>query len=170
MRWAGETPLPKPTVLPQGQDISIPSRDSGRSIPCRLFKPSSGQSKGTIMHIHGGGWVLMDQSTSDPLLNYYAESSHCSVISVGYRLAPEHPYPAGPEDCFDVADYLVKNGEKEYGGPLRFMGGEVCVFPFFSVLFLSFHCTDGKDAIHKLRDFYEGQAQLSSPTAYITCY
>lgn len=69
----------------------------------------------------------MDQTTSDPLLKLYADCSKCTVISVGYRLAPEHPFPAGPEDCYDVAEYLVKNGEKEFGGPLRFIGGEVSV-------------------------------------------
>ena len=68
----------------------------------------------------------MSEKTSDPLLNFYAETTNCAVISVGYRLSPEYPFPAGPEDCFDVAEYLVKNGEKEYGGPLKFMGGEVC--------------------------------------------
>lgn len=46
------------------------------------------------------------------------------MVSVGYRLAPEHPYPAGNEDCFDVAEYLVDHGEKEYGVPLMFMGGD----------------------------------------------
>jgi acetyl esterase/lipase len=67
----------------------------------------------------------MSEKTSDPLLKFYADTSDCTVISVGYRLAPEHPFPAGVEDCFDVADYLVKNGPKLYGGPLRFIGGEV---------------------------------------------
>jgi acetyl esterase/lipase len=77
------------------------------------------------MHIHGGGWVLMSEKTTDPLLDFYADTSDCTVISVGYRLAPEYPFPAGPDDCFDVAEYLIKNAEKEYGGPLKFIGGEV---------------------------------------------
>jgi acetyl esterase/lipase len=128
MREDGKTAFPKPTVLPEGQDISIPSRDSNRSIPCRLFHPVSSKPKGVFLHIHGGGWVLMSHRTSDPLLKFYADLSGCAVISAGYRLAPEHPFPAGPEDCFDVAEYLVKNAEKDYGGPVKFMGGEVCVY------------------------------------------
>ena len=48
-----------------------------------------------------------------------------AVLSAGYRLAPENPYPKGPHDCIDVGEYLAKNSEKEYGGPLRFIGGEV---------------------------------------------
>jgi acetyl esterase/lipase len=46
------------------------------------------------------------------------------VISVEYRLAPEHPFPASPDDCYDVAEYLVDNALSTYGGPLKFIGGE----------------------------------------------
>lgn len=63
--------------------------------------------------------------TSDPLLERYANNSDCATISVGYRLSPEHPFPAGPEDCYDVAEWLVDNAEAEFGGPLKFIGGEV---------------------------------------------
>ena len=54
----------------------------------------------------------------DLMLKYYATHANLTIVSVGYRLAPEHPYPAGNEDCFDVGEYLIDNAEKEYGGPL----------------------------------------------------
>jgi acetyl esterase/lipase len=126
MRWNGETAIPRPTVLPQGMNITLPSRESGRSIPCRVFHPGENKKvKGALMHIHGGGWVLMDEKSTDSLLAHYADAGDLVVISVGYRLAPEDPFPKGPEDCFDVAGYLVQNAEKDYGAPLRFIGGEV---------------------------------------------
>lgn len=62
MRWEGKTPLPKPVVLPDGINGEIPSRDPGRSIPYRMFKPENGMSKGILMHIHGGGWVLQSEA------------------------------------------------------------------------------------------------------------
>jgi len=131
MRKRGETPLPAPKTLPQGIDIKIPSRDSDRDIPCRLMYPSSRASpesrkmcKGTVLHFHGGGWVLGDHLSIDPLLQLYADTGDLAVISVGYRLAPEDPYPAGPNDCIDAGEYFSKNSEEEYGGPLRFIGGE----------------------------------------------
>lgn len=126
MRENGETVLPVPPLLPGGQNLSIPSRDSSRTIPCRLFYPNDSKtaSKGIIYHIHGGGWVLGNEKSQDALLKTYADGSGCAVISIGYRLAPEDPFPAGPEDCFDVAEYLVDKGEKEFGGPLSFVGGE----------------------------------------------
>lgn len=51
-----------------------------------------------------------------------------TVVSVGYRLAPEDPFPAATNDCYDAAEYLVDNADKEFGGPLRFVGGEVSDF------------------------------------------
>ena len=45
-------------------------------------------------------------------------------MSVGYRLAPEYPYPAPNEDCYDIGEYLVDRAEKDYGAPLLFLGGE----------------------------------------------
>ena len=61
MRVNGEAPFPKPVML-DGTPFEIPSRDSGRKIPCRIMKPDNGQYKAVIMHIHGGGWVLMTES------------------------------------------------------------------------------------------------------------
>lgn len=62
MRWNGETPLPKPVVLESGVNFTIPSREKGRDIPCRMFKPENGEVKGIYMHIHGGGWVLQSEA------------------------------------------------------------------------------------------------------------
>jgi acetyl esterase/lipase len=63
LRWDGKTPLPKPIVLEHGVNGSLPSRDAGRTIPYRMFKPEGeGESKGLLMHIHGGGWVLQSEA------------------------------------------------------------------------------------------------------------
>jgi acetyl esterase/lipase len=54
-----------------------------------------------------------------------ADHYELTVFSVGYRLAPEHPWPAGGHDCYDAAEWLVKNGQEVFGGELMFTGGEV---------------------------------------------
>lgn len=137
MRDRGETALPAPTYLPQSLEITLPSREAGRDIPCRLIYPTARktseerkQCKGSVIHLHGGGWVLGDHKSTDSHLQFYADAGDLAVLSIGYRLAPEDPFPMGPEDCIDAGEYLVKNSEKEYGGPLRFIGGEVrtCFF------------------------------------------
>ncbi|KIV91419.1 hypothetical protein PV10_05961 [Exophiala mesophila] len=125
MRAAGETPLPKSTLLDSAEQSSIPSRDSGRSIPCRILRPQNGKPvKSVFLHIHGGGWVLGDEKSQDPALQDIANTTGMLAVTIGYRLAPEHPFPAGPNDCYDAVEWLVDNAEREYGQPLGFIGGE----------------------------------------------
>ena len=75
----------------------------------------------------------------DPLLQRLANAG-LAVVSVGYRLAPEHPFPKGPEDCYDVAEWLADNAQAQFGAPLKFAGGEVgpgLVFPRTCLLICS---------------------------------
>ena len=65
-------------------------------------------------------------ASQDPLLKAIADGANIAVMSVGYRLAPEHPFPKGPQDCFDAAEWLVDHGQAHFGVPLKFLGGEVC--------------------------------------------
>ena len=78
--------------------------------------------------------TILTCDSQDPLLKYMADNTGLAVLSIGYRLAPEDPFPAGPEDCYDAAEYLIKNGKERFGGELMFMGGEVRLLPF-STLF-----------------------------------
>ena len=129
MRWNGEIALPAPMILPGGNNITLPSR-GGHEIPCRFFTPKSYTPespatsiapKGIFMHIHGGGWVLFDEKSTDTFLSFYAEQTGCLVISVGYRLAPEDPWPKGVEDVEDAAEWLVENGREKGWGDLRYI-------------------------------------------------
>jgi acetyl esterase len=75
-------------------------------VPCRVFQPA-GASRGTYLHFHGGAMLL-----GSPRLNDLANADLCErlrvrVISVDYRLAPEHPFPAGSDDCLGVARWLL---------------------------------------------------------------
>lgn len=57
------------------------------------------------------------------MIKRYANESQVTVVSVGYRLSPEHPYPAAFHDCCDAAEYLVDHGEEKFGAPLVAIGG-----------------------------------------------
>ena len=125
LRANGTTILPGTIYLPDATDISIPSRDRDRSIPCRILRPQTeAVVDGVLMHVHGGGWCLGDAKSQDTLLQDVANAHNLVCISVGYRLAPEFPFPSGPQDCFDVAEWLVDHAQQRFGAPLCFVGGE----------------------------------------------
>lgn len=62
--------------------------------------------KAAYLHIHGGGWVLGSEKNQDPMLRRLAAETGVAVVSVGYRLAPENPYPAGLDDCMAASRWI----------------------------------------------------------------
>jgi acetyl esterase len=76
------------------------------------------------LHIHGGGFVLGGADQQDVLLRTFATRANAAVVSVEYRLAPEHPYPAGPDDCEAVAVWLIEHAADEFGTDRLVLGGE----------------------------------------------
>jgi len=121
-RREGRGPFPPPVFLPAARDVMIPGR--GGEIRLRVIAPP-GPSRGAYLHIHGGGWALGDADMQDPALLELATATGLTAISVGYRLAPEHPYPAGADDCEDAARWLLDRGARELGVPDALtLGGE----------------------------------------------
>jgi acetyl esterase/lipase len=120
-RRRGEGPFPAPVLSPRARTITIPGR-GGNEIPLRVIAPPN--PRGIYLHLHGGGWVLGGADMQDPMLERIADNTGQAVVSVEYRLAPEHPYPAGPDDCEAAAAWLVQNGKKEFGTDALTVGGE----------------------------------------------
>ncbi len=79
---------------------------------------------GVYLHIHGGGWVLGAADLSDVGNEAMVDEAGVTTVSVEYRLAPEHPYPAGVEDCAAAARWLVENGKSVFGTDRFTIGGE----------------------------------------------
>ncbi len=71
----------------------------GRRVPVRVLAPSEGESRATFLDIHGGGFCLGAAARGDVRNRRLADRLGVTVVSVDYRLAPEHPWPAAPEDC-----------------------------------------------------------------------
>jgi acetyl esterase len=72
-----------------------------------------------VVYLHGGGWVVGDVETHDPLCRRVANVTGARVVSVGYRLAPEHPFPAGLDDAEHVLRWV---GEQHDGEPVGVAG------------------------------------------------
>lgn len=85
----------------------------GGPIRVRHYCPVGGSRAGTIFYAHGGGWFACDVDTHDRALRYLAHASALDVVSLDYRLAPDHPYPAALDDCRLVWTWLHRNGEAQ---------------------------------------------------------
>ncbi|MDQ5821274.1 MAG: alpha/beta hydrolase [Actinomycetota bacterium] len=113
---------PPPVFLPHAQNLEIPGRSG--PIRVRVLAPEA-EAAGVYLHFHGGGWVLGACDMQDPRLWELVQQTGLCAVSVDYRLAPEHPYPAGPDDCEDVARWLVDGGAGALGAPKWIaIGGE----------------------------------------------
>jgi acetyl esterase/lipase len=121
-RREGRSVFPAPEFLPRARDIRVPTRAAG--IRARVIPPE-GETTGVYLHIHGGGWVLGCCDEQDDRLAALADATGLCAVSVDYRLAPEYPYPAGPDDCEDAAVWLLERGLAELAAPNRIaIGGE----------------------------------------------
>ena len=107
VRREGGGIFPAPVYLPNARTVEI--EGPGGPIPLRIIAPER-ETTGAFLHIHGGGWTLGSNDAQDPRLDRLARETGLTAVSVGYRLAPENPYPAAPEDCEAAALWLLGDG------------------------------------------------------------
>ncbi|MCB1158486.1 MAG: alpha/beta hydrolase [Leptospiraceae bacterium] len=94
-----------PLELYRVNDMKVSARN--REIPIRIYTPRlEGLSDSCLLYFHGGGFVIGNLDTVDPLLRYLSLKSGVTIISVDYRLAPEHRFPAAFEDAYSVYEWL----------------------------------------------------------------
>ncbi|MCB1647300.1 MAG: alpha/beta hydrolase, partial [Pseudomonadales bacterium] len=95
------------------------------AIGARVYVNALGAGRPLILYIHGGGWVIGDLQSHQPFCRALAHHSGCSVISLDYRLAPEHPIPAPLEDCYAGLAWLHEQASELGIDPNRIaVGGE----------------------------------------------
>ncbi len=95
------------------------------NIPVRVYWPSEEKNLPVLVYYHGGGFVIGTLETHDPLCRELAMTSDAIVVSVDYRLAPEHPYPAAPNDCYNAFCWVAENADALGGDPNRIaIGGD----------------------------------------------
>jgi acetyl esterase len=120
-RARGAGPFPNAPKSERARTITI-AGPSGHRVPLRVIAPDN--PSGVYLHFHGGGWVLGAADLQDSMLERIATNTGLACVSVEYRLAPENPYPAAPDDCEAAALWLAKNSKSEFGTNLLTIGGE----------------------------------------------
>lgn len=97
------------------EEVSIGS--GAREVALRFYRPTGAKDLPIILYIHGGGFVIGDLDTHDPLARSLAAARGALVVSVGYALAPEHRFPAGLEDCLAAWRWLEAKALSLGGNP-----------------------------------------------------
>ncbi|HVW19299.1 MAG TPA: alpha/beta hydrolase, partial [Solirubrobacteraceae bacterium] len=103
----------EPQPVAHVEDLAVPRAD-GSSIPARAYRPE-GDARGAIVWAHGGGWVVGDLDGIDTVCRSLAAAAGAWVLSVDYRLAPEHPFPAAVEDVSRVVGWARGPGARGLG-------------------------------------------------------
>lgn len=104
----GAKPAPNPPVLKQVQNLLI-KRTDGTDLPIRIYLPTTSTPLAACLYFHGGGWVLNSVDTHDDLVRRLAAASESVFVSVEYRLAPEHKYPAAAEDAYTALQWVANH-------------------------------------------------------------
>jgi acetyl esterase len=99
--------------------------DTSSQIPARVYIPREGEVLPVVVYFHGGGWVLGDLDSVDSLCRSLANAADCVVVSVDYRLAPEHKFPAAVEDAYSATKWASNSATGFSGDPRRIaVGGD----------------------------------------------
>lgn len=94
--------------------FKVENRVIAEGISVRIYRPSDESQLTAVMYFHGGGWVVGNLDTHDALCRRIAKESGSVVISVGYGLSPENPFPGPLEDCYQATQYVSEHPD-EFG-------------------------------------------------------
>ncbi len=105
------------------EPVELVAEAEGRQVPVRVLEPASGAPRGVFLEIHGGGFYMGWAARSDARNRRFADALGIAVVSVDYRLAPEHSWPGAPDDCETAALWLLEEAEERFGTSRLAIGG-----------------------------------------------
>ena len=155
---------------PPHREIAKVTDDVLEGVPVRLYEHDHAPA-GLIVYFHGGGFCIGSIGLMDNVARELAHCSDAAVISVEYRLAPEHPYPAGLDDCEKVTRWALANASRFGASPDKVVvagesaGGNLSAAitlrlrgdaPALAAQVLMYPCVDGFDRRHPSREQFDG--------------
>ncbi|WP_298434424.1 alpha/beta hydrolase [Ottowia sp.] len=103
-----------PPALPRVDNITVPARD-GAALPARLYAPGTEAGLPVLLYLHGGGFTIGSIDSHDVHCRALALASGAAVLSLDYRLAPEHRFPTAVHDAWDALQWLARGGAASLG-------------------------------------------------------
>jgi acetyl esterase/lipase len=103
--------------------LEVLAEARGWQVPVRILEPPGGEPWGVFIDIHGGGFFMGWAARNDARNRRLSDALGVAVVSVDYRLAPEDPWPAGPDDCEAAALWVVENAQRRFGTSRLAIGG-----------------------------------------------
>jgi acetyl esterase len=110
LRQAPKPVNPNPTKVDEVSDRTIPGPEG--DIPVRIYRSGAAGALPLVVFYHGGGFVVGDVNSHDEMARVLTANIKCVTVSVDYRLAPEHPFPAAPNDCFAALKWAAANARE----------------------------------------------------------
>jgi acetyl esterase len=134
-------------------------------IPVRIYRPASGSPLPVLTYFHGGGWVVGDLESHDNVCRALARRTPAVVVSVDYRLAPEHKFPAAAEDCYAATRWSAEHAAALGGDPTRLsIGGDSAGGNLSAVVALMARDRKGPALRHQLLVYPVTDARCDSPS------
>lgn len=103
--------------------VEVSAGTAGHDVPIRIVEPRGRPIVGVLLHLPGGGFYMSSAVADDERNARRADATGLAVVSVDYRLAPEHPWPAAPDDCAAAADWLIAHAPERFGTDRLVLGG-----------------------------------------------
>jgi acetyl esterase len=155
------TPMPVAKVM----NSSVPG--PAGNIPVRVYTPEGDGPMPVLVYFHGGGWVIAGIDAYDASCRALANAAGCVVVSVGYRMAPEHRFPASHEDSYAATQYVMKNATKFGGDPARVaVGGESAGGNLAAAVCLIAKQRGGKMPVYQLNVYPIADFGQNTPSYY----
>ena len=138
---------------PIGDVASVEDRTApgpGFEIPVRVYTPTGDGPHPVVVYLHGGGFVLGTLDSRDPICRTVADRAECVVVSVAYRLAPEHPFPAAVEDAYAATEWVAEHAAAFDGDADRVaVAGDSAGGNLAAAVSLAARDRDGPDLVHQ---------------------
>ncbi len=116
---------PEPEAVSEARDLTAPGPHG--DIPLRLYRPAGAGAEKLpcLVYYHGGGWLLGGLDSHDVVCRRFANAAGCVVVSVDYRMAPEHKFPAAVDDCAAATRFVIEQADSLGVDPGRIaVGGD----------------------------------------------